>query len=270
MKALILAAGYGERLARSLVGYEGPHLSQLMEWVGDKPKGLVSVLAEGTLAPLLHHHVKQLTEASIRIEDIYVQTNSTFYQRYLACAVELGLPPENILDNGVKLKEERNGPLGDLRLALDRAIGYEQPLLVLSSDTLIFDERGMLDFKLLVEGYREDGLSRIVVYEGEQDRLRNYGLVEINENRLIVGFQEKPQPPEDPRSNLVNASVHLYSPSFLGDIPKIHNELGFNEKINVLQFLYNKHPIKVEKAARRLDIGTISDVLRINTGGNSL
>ena len=264
MKALILAAGYGERLARSLQDYEGESLQELLEWVGDKPKGLVSINVNGTLAPLLHHHVRQLRNASIKSEDIYIQTNSTFYSQYLNSALAIGLPAENVLDNGVQRTADRKSPLGDLRLALDSKVGYEKPLLVLSSDTLVFNENGIFDLNLLMGGFNEDGLSRIVVYEGDPDRLRNYGLVQVDENSFLNGFQEKPKLPENPKSNLVNASVHLYSPAALREVPIIHDQLGFNERINVLQFLYNKHQIKVEKAVRRLDVGTIQDVLRMN------
>lgn len=264
MKALILAAGYGERLTNSLQEYEGSHLTDLVSWIGDKPKGLVSIKANGILESLLYHHLELLKNASINLRDIYIHTNDTFYNQYLEEALRLGLPESNVINNKVKRKENRNGPLGDLRLALDNIIGYDEPLLVMSSDTLTFGEEGLFDLNLLTNGHYEDGFSRIVVYEGEQDRLKNYGLVQVNDEWIMDGFQEKPQPPEEPKSNLVNASVHLYSPDLLKEIPAIHNELGFNEKINVLQFLYTKIPIKVEKAVSRLDIGTINDVLDIN------
>ncbi len=266
LKALILAAGYGERLLRSLRDYEGPHLTNLMDWIGDKPKGLVSVNAYGDLAPLLYHHIALLKKADIDLNNIYIHTNDTFHQQYLRHALKLGLPERNVINNNIKRKEDRKGPLGDLRLALDSVIGYDEPMLVLSSDTLTFNKDGLFDLNLLIKGYYEDGLSRIVVYEGQPHRLRNHGLVQANENKIMVGFQEKPQFPEEIKSNLINASVHLYSRSFLKEIPKLHDQIGFNEKINVLQFLYTKHQVKVEKAFSRLDIGTIADVLRVNLG----
>ena len=263
MKALILAAGFGTRLERSLAEYTGPHLSELRRWVEGKPKGLVTIRVQGQEKSIVDYQVSQFTAAGIILEQIYVHTNAVHYPLFVRWATIIGIPRENIINNGVKRNEDRLGPLGDLQYALDHRVGYNEPLLVVAQDTLVLDERGnVADLSRMVRGYDVDHCPRLVVYAGESSRLPSHGIVEVDGD-VVVGFQEKPA---QPRSNLVNASIHVYSPQVLGMVPGIVANLREREGQNIIQFIYSCCTTKVEKAHRRIDVGTIQDVLAQNVG----
>ena len=256
MKALILAAGFGTRLEEGLNKYNGPHRSMLEASVRGKPKGLVQVAGKS----IFEYQFKQLKNAGVKKEDIFIQTNQKYYSQFLSYANNIGIPSENVINNGVKCNEERLGPIKDLRFALNSKVGYEEPLIVMASDTLVFDNKGNLyDLTSMVEGYKTDGMPRIVVYRGEKLRLSKHGIVEVDEDMVIKGFEEKP---ENPKSDLVNASIHLYDNEILKVIRDRFKELEACR--NIMEVVVKDIRIKAEKVASRLDIGTLDDVLKAN------
>lgn len=263
MKALILAAGFGTRLERSLADYIGPHLPELRRWVEGKPKGLVTIRVQKQERSIVDYQVTQFTTAGISLGQIYVQTNAIHYPLFVEWAAVTGIPRENVISNQVRRNEDRLGPLADLKYALDHQVGYTEPLLVVAQDTLVLDERGnVADLTRMVRGYEADGCPRVVVYEGESSRLSQHGIVEVD-REIVVGFEEKPA---HPKSSLVNASIHVYSPAVLEMIPGIVAGLREREGQNIIQFMYAGHKTKVERVHRRIDVGTIQDVLLQNVG----
>lgn len=266
MKALILAAGFGTRLERSLADYTGPHLPELRRWVGGKPKGLVTIRVQNQERSIVDYQVTQFITVGISLGQIYVQTNAVHYPLFVEWATTTGIPRENVISNQVRRNEDRLGPLADLKYALDHHVGYTEPLLVVAQDTLVLDEKGnVADLTRMVRGYEADGCPRVVVYEGEPSRLSRHGIVEVDGD-VVVGFEEKPA---HPKSNVVNASIHVYSPAVLEMIPGIVVGLIAREGRNIIEFIYSQHTTKVERVHQRIDVGTIQDVLLQNVGEGS-
>ncbi len=257
MKALILAAGFGTRLEQSLRRYHGQHQKELKDWVEGKPKGLVTIQGK----PVVQHQLEQLLEAGITRQDIFIHTNALYYQHYLNWAASAGIPADHVFNNLIYDNDHRIGAVGDLQYALQRI--EKDDFIVLASDTLLLSETEQL-FSLgkLIRQYQRDSTSRIVVYEGEKEKLSRYGLVQVDAENRIIGFEEKPQAP---KSNLVNASVQVYSQKMIEAI--LNSPLEPRAESGMLiAYLYPRFPIKVERAARRIDIGTVEDVLRENIG----
>lgn len=255
MKALILAAGFGTRLEESYRNYCGEYKRQLEQWVAGKPKGLVIIRGK----PMVQHQLEQLLQAGLTRDNIFVHTNAHYYSQYLTWAVSAGIPESNIFNNHVADNEHRWGAIGDLRYALQR-IGKDD-FIVMASDTLLFSEGGtLLNFSELVSSYIQDKMGRVVVYEGRPEKLSRHGIVEIDPAKFIVGFEEKPK---IPKSNLVNASVHIYTPEMVESILQMPID-SRDESGMLIQHLYRNYPIKVMYAARRADIGTVDDVLLEN------
>lgn len=252
MNALILAAGFGTRLDHSLNSYQGPHQEQLAEWVKDKPKGLVPIAEK----PIVTHQLEQLRKAGVQLNNIYVQTNQKYYHQFLEWAMEAGIPGNNIFNNGVTKNEDRKEQTQDLLLAIAK-IGYNQPLFLFTSDTLVYNTGNqLLDLSPMAEIYRREGFSSVVVYYKERDASK-HGVITIDEHNQLTSFREKPQ---NVVSGLVNASVYLFSPYKLREMQNLSTEL-----------LKCKNPLelvsdgfKVIQASSRMDIGTIDDVLRAN------
>ncbi|MDO8511335.1 MAG: sugar phosphate nucleotidyltransferase [Nanoarchaeota archaeon] len=252
MKALILAAGFGTRLECTLNGYQGPHREQLIRWVKDKPKGLVPVLGK----PIVSHQLGQLTSAGVELKDIYVQTNQRFYDQFLGWAIQEGIPQQNIFNNEVTHNEERKEQVQDILLAIER-IGYDGPLFLFASDTLVYGKGDrLLDLSPMVEIYRQQGLSSIVAYHKESGA-SHHGVITVDKENMITSFREKPL---DVESGLVNASVYLLSSPKLKQMKDSAEELLKYK--NPLQLLWND--FKIIQAGSRVDLGTIEDLLRAN------
>ena len=261
MKALILAAGFGTRLEKSFTSYEGPHREELQEWVGNKPKGLVIIKGK----PVIQYQLEQLLEAGLQMKDIFVHTNARYFDHYLAWAISAGIPSTQIFNNGALDNDHRLGSEGDLRYALQRI--ERDDTIVLASDTLLFEKNDKL-FSLfsMLQNYQKDGIPRIIVYEGATEKLSRHGLVQVDQQEQVIGFQEKPA---FPRSNLVNASVHIYTKKMIEAILR-SNLPARSESGMVIASLYTSFPIKIERAHRRIDIGTVDDILQENIGKNNL
>ncbi len=265
MKALILAAGFGTRLECELNDYLGNSAISSEEkekarlLVEGKPKGLVLVKGRAVVDYLL----QQLIDADISREDVYLHTNAKYFSQFREWAMARGIPYSNVINNEVECNENRLGTIGDLKHALG-IIGHlikdDEPLIFLASDTLIYDaDNNLYNFSNLVRSYVNDGISRIVVYKGEKSRLSRHGIVESNKEGYITGFEEKPV---KPKSDQINASVHLYSPDCLQLIKKYEGKMDNHG--DLMAYLIQKIEMKVEKIARREDIGGLDDVFNAN------
>ena len=251
MNALILAAGFGTRLESTLNGYQGPHKQQLINWVKDKPKGLVPI--EGK--PIVTHQLEQLRKAGVRLNNIYVQTNQRYYPQYVEWAAQQGIPCENIFNNGVTRNEDRKEQVLDILLGISR-IGSGQPLFLFASDTLVYETGGLLNLSPMIEIYRKEELSSVVAYYKEKNA-SSHGVITIDEYGRLTSFREKPQ---NVMSGLVNASVYLFSPDKLREMQNL--SAGLLRCKNPLELVSDG--FKVIQASNRLDIGTIDDVLKAN------
>jgi len=257
MKALILAAGFGTGLEESFRDYQGQYKPQLEQWVAGKPKGLIIIKGK----PVVQHQLEQLLRAGLTVEDIYVHTNMLYYPQYRTWATSAGLPVANIFRNGVRDNEHRLGAVADIQYALNYI--PRDNLIIMASDTLLFSDKSMFDLRPIIEGYTKDKISRMIVYEGESHTLSRHGLVQVNDQGIVIGFEEKPA---HPLSNLVNASVQLYTSAMVGAILQANLEPQAESGM-IIAHLYPSFPIKVEKASSRLDIGAVEDVLQANILG---
>lgn len=261
MKALILAAGFGTRLEKEVEAYSGPFQSETTAWVKDKPKGLVLIKGESAISIIL----RQLEKAGIKSQNIYLQTNAKYYPEFISWLKKnkVDIPCDNVINNLVEDNEHRLGTIGDLKYAIETKIGYQEPLLVLAQDALIFDtNQNPYDLGNLVRNYQQDGYSRIVVYHGEKFRLSKHGLVATDARGFIIDFQEKPKPPVEPISDLINASVHLYSPKCLALIQEYPGEMDHHGYL--IAYLFSRVPIQTERVAGRQDLGNLNDILNAN------
>jgi len=265
LKALILAAGFGTRLKCELNDYlDNPAISKEEKeraclLAEDKPKGLVLVRGK----TVVDHLLQQLVDAGISRGEVYLHTNARYFSQFKEWAVSRGIPHSNMINNKVEQNENRLGTIGDLKHALGvigNRIRKDEPLIFLASDTLTYDaDNNLYSFSNLVSGYVHDGVSRIVVYKGEKSRLSNHGIVESDEEGYITGFEEKPA---KPKSDQVNASVHLYNPSCLRLIMDYKGKMDNHG--DLIAHLIQRIKMKVEKIARREDIGGLTDVFNAN------
>jgi NDP-sugar pyrophosphorylase family protein len=262
MNALILAAGFGIRLERDVNDYldsQGLCSEFLRSQVAGKPKALVPIkIGAEERKPLISYQLLQLQSAGVQPEKIYIYTNKLYQQQFLDWARSVGIPEDNVLENGVICNDERKEQTRDMLDAI-KLIGTERPLFVLASDTLIHQQEGQIyGLDKVTRIYREQCKSVITGYYKSSGAC-NHGILETDEENSLISFAEKPNGVE---SGIVNSSVYLFSPEVLGIIlGNLDQLLDYN---NPLQFSQLWPFFKVARVSSRTDVGRLEDVLRLN------
>jgi NDP-sugar pyrophosphorylase family protein len=186
MKAMALAAGKGTRL---------------FPLTGEIPKPLAPVVD----TPIISHIFGLL--AAHGIDEVHVNIH------YLADAL-LEAYGEESQRNGMKVhlnrEEELLGTAGGVKRLADR---FENTFVIVSGDALTD-----IDIQTLVAFHREKGALATIALRRVYDT-SEFGVVEIDEDSNIMGFQEKPNP-EQAISTLANTGIYVLEPRALEYIPE--------------------------------------------------
>ena len=232
MKALILAAGYATRL-RPLT---------------DSIPKMLLPLAE---RPLLDHLLDRLREVDA-LDDILLVTNARFAQAFLHWAPE----DVTVLDDGTTSNEDRLGAIGDIAFAIERGGLEGEDLLIVAGDNLI--GYSLADFVSFWRG--KDG-SALAVREPEDPALlKQYGVVELDDEDLVIGLEEKPA---EPKSNLAATASYLYRGEHLGFLPRYLEEGNSPDAPgNFMVWLHTREPVYGYRAVGEWhDIGDLGQLL---------
>jgi glucose-1-phosphate thymidylyltransferase len=179
VKALILAAGYATRL-RPLT---------------DSIPKMLLPLAERPMLDYLLDRIREVDD----LDEIDLVTNARF-----AGALRDWAPEDvTVLDDGTTSNEDRLGAIGDIAFAIERGGLEGEDLLVVAGDNLI--GYSLADF---VDFGRAKGGSALAVHEvADRSLLRNYGVVQLDEDERVVGLEEKPA---QPKGDLAATASYLY------------------------------------------------------------
>ncbi|MHB0914389.1 MAG: sugar phosphate nucleotidyltransferase [Thermoleophilia bacterium] len=109
------------------------------------------------------------------------------------------------------LEPELLGTAGGVK-RVQKFIGSET-FLIISGDALTD-----LDLGQLLEQHRESGGIATLALKRVDDP-GNFGVVILDRNNRVVGFQEKPEPGEE-LSNLCNCGIYIFEPAIFDYIPK--------------------------------------------------
>jgi mannose-1-phosphate guanylyltransferase len=191
MKAMVLAAGKGTRL---------------FPLTGEIPKPMAPVVD----TPIIHHIFDLLARHGF--SEAYVNVH------YLANALLDAYGEEsNVNDMKVRLlrEEELTGTAGGVRhlAEVSSAGDFSEPFVVVSGDALTD-----VDIEDLVAFHKEKGALATIALHRVYDT-SEFGVVEVDGESNILGFQEKPDPNEA-ISTLANAGVYVLEPAVLEYIPK--------------------------------------------------
>lgn len=176
MKGIILAGGLGTRL-HPLTKITNKHLLPIYD------------------KPMIYYPIQTLTEAGI--DDIMVVTGGSFAGDFL-----------QLLGNGSEfgLKEIRyayqqgEGGIADaLRLA-EHFVGDDRAIVILGDNIL---EKSIAPY---VEAFREQSEGARILLKEVPDPQR-FGVPTFDENKKIVGIEEKPT---DPASNYAVIGIYMY------------------------------------------------------------
>ncbi|MCX8147365.1 MAG: sugar phosphate nucleotidyltransferase, partial [Candidatus Woesearchaeota archaeon] len=159
-----------------------------------------------------------------------------------------------IINDGTNTNEERLGAVNDLLLVLKKE-DIDDDLLVVAGDNLFkFEIREMIEF------FNEKKANILVAYrEEDKEKIKKSACIEIDENSLVVNFEEKPK---EPKSSWICPAIYI----FTKDTVRLIKEMRIDEKKkdligNIPMILYSKidfYAFKKEKKLR-FDLGTIND-----------
>ena len=186
MKAMALAAGKGTRL---------------FPLTGEIPKPMAPVVN----TPIIEHIFELL--AGHGIEEVRVNVH------YLADAL-LDAYGEESRVNGMAVYLEREdellGTAGGVRRLADR---FDETFVVVSGDALTD-----VNITELVEHHKERGALATIALRRVYDT-SEFGVVDVDDEGNIKGFQEKPDPGEA-ISTLANTGIYVFEPRALDYVPE--------------------------------------------------
>jgi glucose-1-phosphate thymidylyltransferase len=183
MKALILAAGYGTRLAAVIKDTPKPLIPvnnrPLVDYIVDKVKGVPS-----------------LTE-------IVVVTNNKFTPHFTKWAAGRTDVKIRVVNDGTNTPEERLGSVGDINYVWSKE-QVEDDWLIIGGDNL-FDQ----DVKVFMEFAKSKAPAVTIGIFDIKDiaAATKFGVVGINSEKKVTSFQEKPA---EPKSSLITMCLYYF------------------------------------------------------------
>jgi glucose-1-phosphate thymidylyltransferase len=183
MKALILAAGYGTRLASI---------------IKDIPKPLIPVGHR----PLIDYVVDKLADIK-PLSEIVVVSNNKFTSHFQKWAASRSGLKIRIVNDTTNTPEERLGSVGDIRFVWQKESSL-QDWLIIGGDNL-FD--GNLSHFMDSAISKSPAMS-IGVYDiKETQAATKFGVVAVDANQKIISFQEKPK---NPATSLIAMCLYYF------------------------------------------------------------
>ncbi|MBN2127431.1 MAG: nucleotidyltransferase family protein [Candidatus Diapherotrites archaeon] len=186
MKAIILAAGYGTRLYPLTL---------------NKPKPLIEVKEKLILEWILF----KLNEVKA-LEEVFIVSNEKFYSNFVEWS-EKNKEKFSfnliVLNDGTKSNEDRLGAVGDIFFAVKEK-NINDDLLVIGGDNLF-----EFSVKEFIEFSRKKNSSSVALkyFEDKMQLANKFGVVEINENKRIISFEEKPA---KPKTNYASTACYYF------------------------------------------------------------
>ncbi|MCC6758529.1 MAG: nucleotidyltransferase family protein [Candidatus Omnitrophica bacterium] len=206
MKSLILAAGYGTRLA------------SIAE---NTPKPLLPVSGK----PLINYIVDKLPGLP-GLNELFVVTNQKFEKHFQDWAKEMQKTfpvPITIVNDGTTTPENRLGSVGDIDFAIKKA-AVKDDLFVLGGDNL-FDYH-LKDFV----AFASDKNSAVTIGLYDIHNLKDatmYGVVELGAGGAVVSFEEKPA---QPKSTLISMCCYYFPAETLSYLDQYRKASGKMDK----------------------------------------
>jgi glucose-1-phosphate thymidylyltransferase len=184
MKALILAAGYGTRLASV---------------IKDTPKPLIPVHNR----PLIDYVVDKLQDIKF-LSEIVVVSNNKFTPHFQKWAAALGgRLPIRVVNDGTNTPEERLGSVGDISFVWQKESSLDDWLIIGGDNLFDGDLSLFMDFAV-----SKGPAVSIGVYDIKDiQAATKFGVLAIDSNQKVISFQEKP---EIPASSLITMCLYYF------------------------------------------------------------
>ena len=229
--ALIMAAGYGTRLEPLTLAV---------------PKPMVPIANK----PTMRHNIELLRKYGIRRIIANIHYHPEQIVNYFSDGSEFGV------HLSYSYEEELMGTAGGVHRMGTLVEKMDDTFLVLSSDALTdINLRKFVDFHKKKNAIATIALSPVPDVE-------NFGVVEIDNDKKILSFQEKPKQCEA-KSNLVNTGIYIFEPEILDMIPS-DTFYDFGKDLFPLLVEENKGIYGYEMLDYWSDVGNLSAYVQAN------
>ncbi len=201
--------------------------------------------------PMLDYLLDRVREVD-ELDGIHLVTNSRFAPVFEDWAPE----DVSVHDDGTTSNEDRLGAIGDMRFTVERAGLQGEEVLVVAGDNLI--GYSVPDF---VAFWRGKGGSALALHQcPDPALLKQYGVVELDDEDRIATFEEKPA---EPRSDLAATAAYLYGPEHLALLDDYLAEGNSPDAPgNFVAWLYPREPVYGYRfSGEWLDIGDHEQLL---------
>lgn len=207
--------------------------------------------------PMLDYLYDRIAEVE-GVDEVHVVTNARFATDFRQWA-EHGERPLRVVvhDDGTTSNDDRLGAVGDMAFAIERGGLEGEDLLVLAGDNLIgygLDE--------LVSFWRDKGGEAAIAVHRVADPqlIRQYGVVELDQEERVVSLEEKPS---DPRSDLAATASYVFSAALAALIPVYLGEgRSPDAPGNFVVWLHTREPVYGYRfAGDWMDIGDPQQLL---------
>jgi len=231
MICIILCAGYATRLYPLTL---------------DKPKALLEIKGK----PIINYIVEKIPK---EVEKIFIISNDKFCNHFvwwLSRKKEL-IDKIEIINDGSISNENRCGGVMDLWLAIEEGNIDDDLLVILGDNLFSFSLNDFINF------FNQHKKTTLGVREMDKDRLKNFGIVKVSENK-IIDFEEKP---ENPQSNLISTGIYIFPREDINKI-KEYTLTNLNKEgpgYLIKHFLETQDVYAFKFLGDWVDIGTIEE-----------
>ena len=234
MTSIILAAGYATRMYPLTLNYPKP----LLEVGGKK---------------IIDWLIEDLEKAGV--ERTVVVSNHKFISQFQAWAE--GRENITVLDDGSEDNDHRLGAVKDIEFAIEKA-NSDDDIVVLAGDNV-------LNFSLssFIEYGRKRKTSCIMRHEEkDENKLRKTGVIEIDEDELVLNMEEKPK---EPKSNWAVPPFYYYTKEDKDLIKEgIASGCGTDAPGSFVSWLVKTRPVHAYRMiGERFDVGSIEGYEKI-------
>ena len=237
MKCLLLAAGYATRLYPLTENFPKPLLK-----IGEKS--------------ILDHLVDDIDKSGA-IDEYAVISNHKF-AHYFDEWVKTKSQTIHVVDDGTSTNETRLGAVRDIEYAIKK-LNIDDDVLVLAGDNV-------LDFSLceFIEYIKDRKTSCIMrYYEEDETSLHKRGVIETDENDVVLNMEEKP---DEPKSHWCAPPFYYYTKEDAKKIAQAIDEgCGIDAPGSFISWLCKDSTVHAMKMpGRRYDVGNLESYNRIN------
>ena len=189
------------------------------------------------------------------VERTVVVSNHKFISQFQAWAE--GRENIIVLDDGSEDNDHRLGAVNDIEFAIEKA-NIDDDIVVLAGDNV-------LNFSLssFIEYGRKRKTSCIMRHEEkDENKLRKTGVIEINEDELVLGMEEKPK---EPKSNWAVPPFYYYTKEDKDLIKEgIASGCGTDAPGSFVSWLVKTRPVHAYRMiGERFDVGSIEGYEKI-------